>query len=316
MNLKYLGYAGIILPILGATYGGLMIASDLEIKLNGAYDMAQDAHNRIDQIDSQVDGVEKYAEMLDDEADRELESSLDKIDSTIYMMNEQWTFKEKEFNRQIAEMAGRLALIDGIMSSLEKKSYDAVSLTQMDGLREQIFSLRDKIEEANRITGPDPIQEIYQLRQELEDLREINDQLIKSNPKDLSTIYQLGINIKNLSLNLYVRYHKNFTAEENEFLLQCAATGSEAAQKYKDAVDYFLKAQRKFPESDNAPIYLHNRARILDNILLDKNNARLAFEELIELYPDHPLSENSKVYLDNVFGKSNEELINILNSKN
>ena len=55
-----------------------------------------------------------------------------------------------------------------------------------------------------------------------------------------------------------------------------------------------------------------NRARILDNILMDKNNARLAFEELIELYPNHPLSENSKVYLDNVFGKSNEELLNIL----
>ena len=49
-----------------------------------------------------------------------------------------------------------------------------------------------------------------------------------------------------------------------------------------------------------------------DNILMDKNNARLAFEELIELYPNHPLSENSKVYLDNVFGKSNEELLNIL----
>jgi len=95
MNLKYLGYAGIILPILGATYGGLMIASDLEIKLNGAYDMAQDAHNRIDQIDSQVDGVEKYAEMLDDEAGRELESSLDKIDSTIYMMNEHGHLKRK-----------------------------------------------------------------------------------------------------------------------------------------------------------------------------------------------------------------------------
>ena len=148
--------------------------------------------------------------------------------------------------------------------------------------------------------------------QEFEDLREINDQLIKSNPKDLAAIYQLGISIKNQSLNLYVRYHKNFNDEENEFLLQCAATGSEAAQKYKDAVDYFLKAQRKFPESDNAPIYLHNRARILDNILMDKNNARLAFEELIELYPNHPLSENSKVYLDNVFGKSNEELLNIL----
>ena len=152
--------------------------------------------------------------------------------------------------------------------------------------------------------------------QDLQELRDINDQLIKSNPKEISAIYQLGVNIKNQSLNLYVRYNKNFTPEENEFLLQCAATGSEASQKYKDALDYFLKAQRKFPKSDNAPIYLHNRARILDNILMDKNNARLAFEELIELYPNHPLSENSILYLDNAFGKSNEELLNILNSKN
>ena len=163
------------------------------------------------------------------------------------------------------------------------------------------------------VNNAEPISSYYQ---ELEDLREINDQLIKSNPKEISAIYQLGVNIKNQSLNLYVRYNKNFTPEENEFLLQCAATGSEASQKYKDAVDYFLKAQRKFPKSDNAPIYLHNRARILDNILMDKNNARLAFEELIELYPNHPLSENSILYLDNAFGKSNEELLNILNSKN
>jgi TolA-binding protein len=35
------------------------------------------------------------------------------------------------------------------------------------------------------------------------------------------------------------------------------------AKMYEDAVDYFLKAQRKFPDSKNAPIYLHNRARIL-----------------------------------------------------
>ena len=74
-----------------------------------------------------------------------------------------------------------------------------------------------------------------------------------------------------------------------------------------NATDYFLKAQRKFPNSKNAPIYLHNRARILDNILEDKNNARLAFEELIELYPNHKLSINAQLYLDNAFGKSDQE---------
>ena len=113
-------------------------------------------------------------------------------------------------------------------------------------------------------------------------------------------------------VNLYVRFNKEFTNKENEFLLQCAATGSEASKLYKDAAEYFLKAQRKYPKSENAPIYLHNRARILDNILKDKNNARLAFEELIELYPNHQLSKNAQLYLDNAFGKTDEELLELI----
>ena len=48
---------------------------------------------------------------------------------------------------------------------------------------------------------------------------------------------------------------------------------------------------------------------------MDKNNARLAFEELIELYPITSLSENSSLFRQ-CFGKSNEEILNILkNSK-
>jgi len=43
---------------------------------------------------------------------------------------------------------------------------------------------------------------------ELEELKEINNQLIKTNPKDLKTIYQLGVQVKNTSLNLYVRNNK------------------------------------------------------------------------------------------------------------
>jgi tetratricopeptide (TPR) repeat protein len=147
---------------------------------------------------------------------------------------------------------------------------------------------------------------------ELEELKEINNQLIKTNPKDLKTIYQLGVQVKNTSLNLYVRNNKYYTVEENEFLFKSAATGAEACKMYDDAVAFFLRAQRKFPDSKNAPIYLHNRARILDNILLDKNNARLAFEELIELYPKHQLSINAQLYLDNAFGKSNDELLKLI----
>ena len=60
----------------------------------------------------------------------------------------------------------------------------------------------------------EPIPTYYQ---DLEKLREINDQLIKSNPKDQGTIYELGITIKNQSLNLYVRYHKIFLLKKMSF---------------------------------------------------------------------------------------------------
>ena len=48
---KYIGYAGIILPVLGATYGGLQIASQLENQLNMNTQIAEDAHNRIGSIE-------------------------------------------------------------------------------------------------------------------------------------------------------------------------------------------------------------------------------------------------------------------------
>ena len=162
-------------------------------------------------------------------------------------------------------------------------------------------------------SNPSNNEDIPSYETEIKNLREINNELINTNPKEIKTVFKLGVKIKNTALNLYVRNHKNYADSENEFLLQCAAPGSEAAQKYKDASDYFLKAQRKFPNSKNAPIYLHNRARILDNILEDKNNARLAFEELIELYPEHQLSINAQLYLDNAFGKSDEELLKLIN---
>ena len=83
-------------------------------------------------------------------------------------------------------------------------------------------------------------------KSELEELRLMNNQLKNTNPKDLKLVYQLGVKVKNTALNLYVRFNKEFTNKENEFLLQCAATGSEASKLYKDAAEYFLKAQRKY----------------------------------------------------------------------
>ncbi len=145
-------------------------------------------------------------------------------------------------------------------------------------------------------------------------LQNLNDSLINTIPSNAEKIVDLGNAIKNKALELYIDNQSDFNYQQHEFLLQCAATGAEAAKQYKDAASYFYKAQKRFPKSENAPVYLHNRARILDNIIGDKNNARLAYEDLISLYPDHQLSKNASIYLENAFGKSDQELLNLINS--
>ena len=85
---------------------------------------------------------------------------------------------------------------------------------------------------------------------------------------------------------------------------------------YNDAINYLYLAQRNFPTSKKAPIYLFNRARILDDILLKKRESELAYRELIELYPDDSLSLSMKRYLESdLMNKSEQELLEFFNSK-
>ena len=151
-------------------------------------------------------------------------------------------------------------------------------------------------------------------KEKFEELSLLNDSLLNTNPSMQKTMISLGREVKLKSLNLYNNHQLDFSKTQLEFLMKCAATGSEAAQQFQDAANYFSMAQKRFPGSENAPAYLHNKARILDNILNDKNNARLAYHDLISLYPDHQLSKNATLYLENAFGKSHEELLNLINS--
>ena len=99
-----------------------------------------------------------------------------------------------------------------------------------------------------------------------------------------------------------------------------AARGAEANEKYDNAITYYYMAQRKFPKSSKAPEYLKSRAIILDFVLNRKRAAILAYEELVELYPEHPLAIDSKNYLDRDLTDipssiSSEELEKILQNK-
>lgn len=101
-----------------------------------------------------------------------------------------------------------------------------------------------------------------------------------------------------------------------ERVYEMAALGAEIGGQYNDAINYLYLAQRSFPKSNKAPIYLFNRARILDDVLQKKNQSVLAYQELIELYPNDSISISMKDYLSSdLMQKSEAELLEFFNSK-
>jgi len=102
-----------------------------------------------------------------------------------------------------------------------------------------------------------------------------------------------------------------------ERVYEMAALGAEIGGLYNDAVNYLYLAQRNFPKSEKASIYLFNRARILDDVLQKKKQSILAYQELIELYPNDSISISMKAYLESdLMQKSEAELLEFFNSNN
>jgi len=145
-----------------------------------------------------------------------------------------------------------------------------------------------------------------------------------------SKIYSLQSDIKknNEKLKLGGELYKIATNFINDYpeddkierVYLLAARGAEANGNYDNAINYYYLAQRNFPESSYSPEYLKSRAIILDFKLNRKKEAILAHEELIELYPEHPLAIDSKNYLkknliDLPENISSEELEKILKTK-
>ena len=104
---KYIGYAGIILPVLGATYGGLQIASQLENQLNMNTQIAEDAHDRIGNIESSMDmyaETQKFA----------LEAINDKIG-----------YKFEDINREVIQLNKIISILEATTMTLEKNSFNS-----------------------------------------------------------------------------------------------------------------------------------------------------------------------------------------------
>ena len=150
---KYIGYAGIILPVLGATYGGLQIASQLENQLNMNTQIAEDAHTRISGIEASMDMTienQKFA----------LEAINDKIG-----------YKFEDINREVIQLNKMLSMLEATTMTLEKNSFNNVTMIQFQGLQELIYQQKDALMTLKTETGPmDMTPMFYELQNRIMEL--------------------------------------------------------------------------------------------------------------------------------------------------
>ena len=156
---KYIGYAGIILPVLGATYGGLQIASQLENQLNMNTQIAEDAHTRISGIEASMDMTienQKFA----------LEAINDKIG-----------YKFEDINREVIQLNKMLSIIEATTMTLEKNSFNNVTMIQFQGLQELIYQQKDALMTLKTDAGPmDMTPMFYELQNRIMELeRRVDD---------------------------------------------------------------------------------------------------------------------------------------------
>ena len=161
---KYIGYAGIILPVLGATYGGLQIASNLENQLDMNTQMAEDAHTRISGIEASMDMTiesQKFA----------LEAINDKIG-----------YKFEDINREVIQLNKIVSIIEATTMTLEKNSFNNVTMIQYQGLQDLIYQQKDALMTLKTETGPmDLTPMFYELQNRIMELEHRVDEHHKGN---------------------------------------------------------------------------------------------------------------------------------------
>ena len=87
-------------------------------------------------------------------------------------------------------------------------------------------------------------------------------------------------------------------------------------QQYTEAINILNKLINDFPETNITPNYILNKARIQEEKLNDINAAKISYNELIERFPNDPAAKDAKLYLENFLGKSDEDILKMLDEIN
>ena len=156
------------MPVLGATYGGLQIASQLENQLNMNTQIAEDAHTRIA-------GIEASMNMTVENQKFALEAINDKIG-----------YKFEDINREVIQLNKMVSIIEATTMTLEKNSFNNVTMIQFQGLQDLIYQQKDALmtlkTDTMMETGPmDLTPMFYELQNRIMELEHRVDEHHKGN---------------------------------------------------------------------------------------------------------------------------------------
>jgi TolA-binding protein len=110
---------------------------------------------------------------------------------------------------------------------------------------------------------------------------------------------------------------ENPSHEKAADALELAAKGAEGVGKYNDAINILHKIITAYPETEKTPMFMYRKAIILEENLGKPDNAKAAYQALIDSFPNDLLSISAQEYLDmDYLNMSDAELIEFLESKN
>lgn len=144
----------------------------------------------------------------------------------------------------------------------------------------------------------------------LDEIKKIDDQLLKAAQSEMLPIGKMLYEKTQGFANKYPKHSKT------PAVLEVSAKAAEAMGKYDEAVNILHKLIYEFPETDETPKYMWNKARVIEEKLGKIPNAKAAYNELIAKYPNHPMGIDAKFYVENYLGKSDEEILQFIDEAN
>lgn len=116
-------------------------------------------------------------------------------------------------------------------------------------------------------------------------------------------------------VDAYLKYSKDYPADTNcAGYLMKAAEISNNINKSQESIKIIDDLLTKYKDNQIAPIAMLYKATIFEEKLSDTASARIAYQQVIDNYPNTKLAEDAKACIDNL-GKSLEEIIRSFEEK-